>query len=128
MIREFIVKNVRKYLTITDSAYSNQSSKSTPDAFVENLYRLIGVGLSTFNNELNNILIFLRAGRSLYIKVNTDTKEVEFKDLQFGKIRKVHQKNEKEISEFETLSNKMTDLQSLEQRLIDGYISRRIGI
>jgi hypothetical protein len=93
----------------------------------------MNIGIATFVEELNDVEIFLRAGRSLYIRVDNESGKIEFKDIQFdSKIKKIHDKKEKQESEtagmFGEMESRYENLKSIEQGIIDGYMNKRAGV
>ena len=120
MKREFIVHNVRKNLKIQDSAFPGQESRSDTEKFMEQLFQIFG---RTFNETLNNAHIYLRAGRSMYIAIDTDTRTIEYQLLDIGKIRKIHPKHEEDEKDtgFKELEERMGGMMEFQNNLINKY-------
>lgn len=129
MVREFIIKNVRKNLSIQDSEFPSQNVSINSTKFMELLRRWMNIGVGTFDEKLNDLEIFLRAGRSLYLKVDNETKDIQFQTINVTeKIRKINPKRDNNESSkdgmFENILSTYNSLENIERSIIDGHLNQ----
>jgi len=110
-VREFIVKNYRMYLSIIDSQFRNQKMSTDVEKFIGQLKG----SYPQHEKDLLDVHILLRAGRSLYLKI--DEKELIREDIDLGK--KIINQPGKRKTDIEELLDKTKNFDSFTEDIIE---------